>query len=82
MAAEAVRKFQQPEVRRVLSQGSWPWIAGPSAVACCTGSQEGVDSDLHLLTGPLVAAVAVVAIAPASGIRGNNRGSLLPLELM
>ena len=32
------------------------------AVACCTNSQEGVGSDLHLHTGPFVAAVAVVAV--------------------
>ena len=34
----------------------------PLAVACYTGSQEGVGSDLHLYTGPLVAVVAVVAV--------------------
>ena len=35
---------------------------GTLAVACCTGSWEGVGSDLHLHTGPLVTAVAAIAV--------------------
>ena len=71
-------KLQQPEARRAFSQGSWPRNVGSSAVVGCTGSQEGVGSNLHVLIGPLVAAAAV---APASGDRDNSRGSCPPLEL-
>ena len=64
---EACEKLQQTEACCSLSQGSWPQTAGPSAVAGCTGSQEGVGSDLYFFTGTLVAAAAVVALMPASG---------------
>ena len=52
---------------------------GPSAVVGCTGSREGVGRDLHLLTGP---AVAAVAILPASGVQDNSCGLRPPLELV
>ena len=42
VAAVASIKLQQPEVRRVFSRGSCPWITGPwRCVAGCTGSREG-----------------------------------------
>ena len=63
-AAEASKKLQQPEARCAIFWGSWPRITEPSAVAGCTGSQEGVGSDLHLLTGHLVAAMAAVEDLP------------------
>ena len=40
---------------------------GTLAVACCTGSQEGVGSELHLHTGSLV---AVTAVAVCAGLWG------------
>ena len=61
-AAEAGMTLQQPETRHVFSQRSGLWITGPwqwrAAQASGTG---GVDSDLCLYTGCLVAAVAALA---------------------
>ena len=58
-AAETGVMLQHPEVRCVFSRGSCPWITGPwqwwDAQAPGRG---GVDSDLCLHTGFLVAAVA------------------------
>ena len=69
VATEAGRNFQQPEVCLTLSWRSWPQIMGPSAVACCTISQEDVGSDdLPLLTGPLVTAEAVIVVTLDSGV--------------
>ena len=60
--AEAGMKLQQPEVHLVFSQGSCPWIMGPwqwrAAQALGRG---GLDSDLCLHTGFLVAAAATLA---------------------
>ena len=58
--AEVGRKSLQPEVHWVFSWGSWTWITGPLAVSGCTGSWEGVGSDLCLHIGPLLAVVAAV----------------------
>ena len=69
VAAEAGVNLQEPEAHHAFSQGSWPWIIRPSALADWTGSQEGVGSDLHLHTGPLVAAAA------ASGVQDNSHSS-------
>ena len=59
--AEVSVTLHQPEARHVLSRGS-PWITGPwqwrSAQAPWRG---GVDSDLCLHTGFLVAAAAALA---------------------
>ena len=54
--------LQQPEVRHVYSRGSCPWITGPWQwrAAQAPGS-GGVDSDLCLHTGFLVAAAAAFA---------------------
>ena len=61
-AAEAGVTLQQPEACRAFSQGSCPWITGPwpwqAAQAPWRG---GVESDLCLHTGFLVAAAAALA---------------------
>ena len=60
--SEASMMLQQPEARRVFSRGSCPWITGPwqwrPAQALGKG---GVDSDLCLHTGFLLAAAAALA---------------------
>ena len=62
VVAEAGMTLQQPEARLVFSRVSCPWIMGPwqwrAAPAPWRG---GVDSDLWLHTGFLVAAVAALA---------------------
>ena len=58
-AAEARVTLQQPEVRRAFSQGSCPWITGLwQWRAAQAPGRGGVDSDLCLYTGFLVAAAA------------------------
>lgn len=37
-------------IRPCVLLGSWPWITGPLPVPGCTGSHEGVGSNLGLLT--------------------------------
>ena len=60
--AEASMSLQQPEARRVFSQGSCPWITGPwQWQAAQAPGRGGVDSDLCLHTGFLVAAAAALA---------------------
>ena len=63
-AAEASMTLQQPEARAVCSPGEVVLDHGTLAVAGCTGSQGGVDSDLCLHTGFLVT-VAVAAVVYA-----------------
>ena len=59
-AAEASVTLHQPEVRRAFSQGSCPWITGPwQCWAAEAPGRGGVDSDLCLHTGFLVAAAAL-----------------------
>ena len=59
VAAEASMTLQEPEVRCVFSWGSCPWIAGPWQWRAAQASWwGGVDSDLCLHTGFLVAAAA------------------------
>ena len=61
-AAEANVTLQQPEARRVFSRGSCPWITGPwQWQAAQPPWRGGVDSDLCLHTGFLVAAAAALA---------------------
>ena len=61
-AAEAGMTLQQPEVHRVFSQGSCPWITGPwQWQAAQAPRSKGMDSDLCLHTGFLVAAAAALA---------------------
>ena len=61
-AAGASMTLQQPEARRVFSQGNCPWIveAWQWRAAQAPG-RGGVDSDLCSHTGFLVAAVAALA---------------------
>ena len=54
--------LQQPEVRRVFSWGSCPWITGSWQWQAAQAPGRGdVDSDLCLHTGFLVAAAAALA---------------------
>ena len=62
VAAEAGVTLQQPELRRVFSRGSCPWISGPwQQRAAQAPGRGGVDSDMCLRTGFLVAAAAALA---------------------
>ena len=62
-AVEAGVTLQQPEVRCVFSWGSCPWIMGPwQWWAAQAPGMGGVDSDLCLHTGFLVAAAADLAL--------------------
>ena len=62
VVAEAGVTLHQPEARRVSSRGSCPCITEPwqSGAAHASG-RGGVDSDLCLHTGFLVAAPAALA---------------------
>ena len=61
-AAEASMMLQQPVACRVFSQGSCPWITGPwQWRAAQAPGRGGVESDLCLHTGFLVAAAAALA---------------------
>ena len=59
-AAEAGMMLQQPEVHRVFSQGSSPWITGPWQWRVAP-ERGGVESDLCSHTGFLVVAAAALA---------------------
>ena len=62
VAAEANMTLQQPEVHRVFSQGSCPWITGPwQQQAAQAPRRGGVESDLCSHTGFLVSAAAALA---------------------
>ena len=61
VVAEASVTLQQPEARSVLSRGSCPWITGPwQWWAAQAPGRGGVESDLCLHTGFLVAAAAAL----------------------
>ena len=61
-ASEANMTLHQPEAHRVFSQGSCPWITGPWLRRAAQAPRSGgVDSDLCLHTGFLVAAAAALA---------------------
>ena len=61
-AAEAGVTLYKPQVCRVFSRGSCPWITGPWQWRAAQASgRGGVDSDLCLLTGFLVVAAAALA---------------------
>ena len=61
-ASEAGGTLQQPEAYHVFSQGSCPWITGHwQWRAAQDPGRGGVDSDLCLHTGFLVAAAAALA---------------------
>ena len=60
--AEAGVTLHQPEARRAFSRGSCPWITGPWWWrAAQAPGRGGVDSDLRLHTGFLMAAGAALA---------------------
>ena len=60
-AAVANMTLHQPEACRVFSRGSCSWIVGPwQWWAAQVPGRGGVDSDLCLHTGFLVAAVAAL----------------------
>ena len=66
--AEAGMTLQQPEARRVFSRGSCPWITGPwQWRAAQAPGKGGVDSDLCLHTGFLVAAAAALVFHAGLG---------------
>ena len=59
--AEASVMLQQLETHHVFSQGSCPWIMGPwQWWAAQAPRRAGVDNDLCLHTGFLVAAAAAL----------------------
>ena len=59
VAAEASMTLHQPEASRAFSRGSCPWIMGPwQWRAAQAPGRGGVESDLCLHTGFLVAAAA------------------------
>ena len=59
--AEASMTLHQPEACSVFSRGSCPWITGPwQWRAAQAPGRDGVESDLCLLTGFLVAAAAAL----------------------
>ena len=60
--AEASVTLHQPEAHHVFSRGSCPWITGPwQWRAAQAPGKGGVDRDLCLHTGFLVAAAAALA---------------------
>ena len=60
-AAEAGMMLQQPEPCPVFSWGSCPWITGPRQWwAAQAPGRGGVDNDLCLRSGFLVAAAAAL----------------------
>ena len=64
VVAEAGVMLLQPEVCRVFSQGSCPWVMGPWQWRAAQSSGVGalcVDSELCLHTGFLVAVTAALA---------------------
>ena len=62
VAAEASMTLQQPVVRCVFSWGICPWITGPWQWRVAQSPRRrGVDSDLCLHAGFLVAAAAALA---------------------
>ena len=62
VAAEATMTLHQPDARHAFSQGSCPWITGPwQWRAAQAPGKAGVESDLCLHTGFLVAAAAALA---------------------
>ena len=62
VAAETGMILQQPEAHCVFPWGSCPWITGPWQWGAAQAPRNGgVDSDLCLHTGFLVAAAATLA---------------------
>ena len=82
-AVEAGVTLHQPEAHRVFSRGSCPCITGPwQWWAAQVPGRGGVDSDLCLHTGFLVAAAAALASHARLWVRADSRGSPPSLELL
>ena len=61
VVAEAGMTLHHPEAHHVFSRGSCPWIMGAWQWRAAQAPRRGgVDSDMCLYTGFLVAAVAVL----------------------
>ena len=83
VVADANVTLQQPEGCCVFSRGSCPWIMGPLQWwAAQSPGRGGVDSDLCLYTGFLVAAAATLASHASSGVCVDSRGSCQSLKLL
>ena len=81
-AAEASVTLHQPEACRAFSRVSCPRITGPwQWRAAQAPGRGGVESDLCLHTGFLVAAAAALAFHAISGVRADSCGSCPFLEL-
>ena len=73
VAAEASVTLHQPEAHRVFSRGSCPWIMGPwQWQAAQPPGMGGVESDLCLHTGFLVAATAALGSQDRKSTRLNS----------
>ena len=82
-AAEASMTLQQPKACHVFSQGSCPRITGPwQWRAAQAPGRGGVDSDLCLHTGFLVAAAAALVFHARLWCPADSRGSCPSLELV
>ena len=82
-AAEARVTLHQPEARRAFSLGSCPWITGPwQWWAALAPGRGGVESDLCLHTGFLVAAAAALASHAHLCVRAGSRSSRPSLDLL
>ena len=81
--AETSVTLQLPEACRVFSLGSCPWITGPwQWRAAQAPGRGGVDCDLCLHTGFLVAAEAALAFHAYLFVHADSRGSHPSLELV
>ena len=82
-ASEACMTLQQPEARCVFSRGNCPWITVPwQWQAAQAPGRAGVDSDLCLHTGFLVAAAAALVSNARLWGCTNSRGLCPSLELV
>ena len=82
-AAEASMTLHQPEACCAFPWGSCPWITGPWQWRAAQAPRRGgVDSDLDLHTGFLVAAAAALASHAHLWVRADSRGSRPCLELL
>ena len=82
-AAEASVTLHQPEAHRVFSWGGCPWITGPWQWRAAQAPRRGgVDSDLCLHTGFLVAAAAALAFHAVYGVCADSHSSRPSLKLV
>ena len=82
-AAETGVTLHQPEASCVFSWGSCPWVTGPwQWQAVQAPGRGGVDSDLCLHTGFLVAAAATLEFHARLWFRPDICGSRPSLHLV